>query len=215
MQHAVLGTALGANANFVVSAPTGAGKTAVLDMVLLHALIHTPHFSASYVAPSKALCQLQAAGFSKRFQHLNLTVVSRTGDSEDGPVPASRPLLIVTTPEKMEAETRVRRSFALDLLLVDEVHHLADKDRGSTLEVLLTRAMLLVKPPRIVAVSATVPNAEEIAGWLGGRALIFDKRPCPLTVCVSKPNKVPPPLITLFATGARCGLCSQQERVLV
>lgn len=48
---------------------------------------------------------------------------------------------------------------------VDEVHLLND-DRGATLEVVITR-MKLLPSLRVIAVSATAPNLEDLGRWLG------------------------------------------------
>ena len=52
------------------------------------------------------------------------------------------------------------------LFLVDEVHILKD-ERGATLEAVVSRMKSVVLNIRFVALSATVPNSEDIAIWLG------------------------------------------------
>ena len=102
--------------NVVISAPTGAGKSATLHCALVAALAsaattNTP-VVAVYVCPSRALCQLQAEGFKSRFgTRLGVRVVVRTGDDEDDvslaalfsrPTPTQQPhTLLCTTPEKL------------------------------------------------------------------------------------------------------------------
>ena len=65
-------------------------------------------------------------------------------------------------------------------LVADEVHLLNDSNRGPTLEVTLTRFRELVPDLQIVALSATVSNAAEIADWLGATLVSSDFRPVPL-----------------------------------
>jgi len=64
------------------------------------------------------------------------------------------------------------------LLVVDEVHEL-DSDRGPTIEVLLTR-FLAFHSAQILALSATIPNAAELAKWLGAELVQSDWRPVTL-----------------------------------
>lgn len=131
MQQQLLPYCLGSDDSVVIGAPTGGGKTALLDMAILRSiLVNDSSTQMYYVAPSKALCRLQALGFSHRFRHLNLVVDVVTGDEgdtdeadEDGSInrggTTSFPVqmnahkskqqqhtLIVCTPEKLEAETR-------------------------------------------------------------------------------------------------------------
>lgn len=49
---------------------------------------------------------------------------------------------------------------------IDEVHLLAE-ERGATLEVIVSRMRSANPEIRFVAVSATVPNIEDVAVWLG------------------------------------------------
>jgi ATP-dependent DNA helicase HFM1/MER3 len=49
--------------------------------------------------------------------------------------------------------------------------HLLAEERGATLEVIVSRMKAVNPEIRFVAVSATVPNIEDVAVWLGpGRA---------------------------------------------
>ena len=64
---------------------------------------------------------------------------------------------------------------ALKLVMIDEVHLMNDKDRGHVLEAVVCRLKTLGCPARCVAVSATFPNVEDIAFWLGGYRCVFFK----------------------------------------
>lgn len=79
--------------------------------------------------------------------------------------------LIVTTPEKFDSMTRRSRNLEnmsqrLQLIMIDEVHILRES-RGATLEVVISRLKGLGRGIRFVALSATVPNIDDIARWLG------------------------------------------------
>jgi helicase len=66
------------------------------------------------------------------------------------------------------------------LVVVDEVHLLNDRDRGPTLEVTLTRLMEVNPRVQILALSATVRNADEVAEWLRAVAIFNEWRPVKL-----------------------------------
>jgi helicase len=68
----------------------------------------------------------------------------------------------------------------IGLVIADEVHLIGDQDRGPTLEMILTKLKLLQSHPQIIALSATITNADEISGWLDCSLVENDWRPVPL-----------------------------------
>src|ERR1022692_906372 len=93
--------------------------------------------------------------------------------------------LWVATTEKFEAICRAsafREALAgVGSLVVDEIHMLGDPPRGPVLEALLARVRDGGTPARIVGLSATIANAEQIAEWLRARLLRSTWRPSRLT----------------------------------
>lgn len=205
MQSACFDAAYSSDASLVVASPTGSGKTAVLELALAR-LFGNGHSRgadrplAVYMAPLKALTHERLTDWKPKLAALN--VVELTGDSDD--VSDERAVgqadLVLTTPEKWDQFSRFRRDAQsaigrVALLLVDEVHMLGDKDRGSTLEAVITRlrtiaqgadvAGMPIAKLRVFAASATISNVEDIAEWLGHGTVIkrFDEsyRPVPLT----------------------------------
>ncbi|KAI5918167.1 hypothetical protein F4810DRAFT_704375 [Camillea tinctor] len=164
----------GTNDNVVVSAPTGSGKTAVLEMAIckLVSSVGGDNFKIVYQAPTKSLCSERARDWERKFSHMNLQCIELTGDTTQ--VQASRvgsASIIVTTPEKWDSITRKWSDHRklLDLIrlvLIDEVHFLKDV-RGATLEAVVSRMKTIGANIRFVALSATIPNIEDIAKWLG------------------------------------------------
>lgn len=78
--------------------------------------------------------------------------------------------IIITTPEKWDSITRKWKDNAklmnmIKLFLVDEVHILKDT-RGATLEAIVSRMKAVGNNLRFIALSATIPNSEDIATWL-------------------------------------------------
>jgi activating signal cointegrator complex subunit 3 len=202
-------------ANLLVSAPTGAGKTNIAMLAILRELAlrrnssdgggrasgsqqHHPSFDATefkivYVAPMKALAAEVAAAFSKRLAALGVSVRELTGDMQLTRKELDATHMVVTTPEKWDVVTRkggeAAVASALALLILDEVHLLAD-ERGGVLEALVARTRRQVEaqqsPIRIVGLSATLPNPGDVADFLGvpreGRFIFGPSyRPVPLT----------------------------------
>ncbi|OTA94187.1 hypothetical protein M434DRAFT_384303 [Hypoxylon sp. CO27-5] len=160
--------------NVVVSAPTGSGKTAILEMAICK-LVMSPggeNFKIVYQAPTKALCSERARDWDKKFSYMNLKCIELTGDTSQAQ--ASRvggASIIVTTPEKWDSITRKWSDHrklleTIRLVLIDEVHMLKDV-RGATLEVVVSRMKTIGANVRFVALSATVPNITDVARWLG------------------------------------------------
>ena len=166
--------------NVVLSAPTGSGKTVIFELALIRMLTKDPENArAVYLAPTKALCSERTRDWSARFGSVGCGVTELTGDSVHGLHVARKSRLIVTTPEKWDSLTRRwdENSGILStvrLLLIDEVHILNETQRGARLEVVVTRTRTRGNQVRFVAVSATVPNLEDVAAWIGPN---LDTRP--------------------------------------
>jgi len=160
--------------NFVLSAPTGSGKTAILELAICRLIATSqPHqFKVIYQAPTKALCSERQSDWSKRFRQLDVNVVELTGDTEVYQLKAiSHADIIVTTPEKWDSMTRKWKDHKkfmelVKLFLIDEVHILKE-ERGASLEAVVSRMKSVGNHVRFVALSATVPNSDDIATWLG------------------------------------------------
>lgn len=114
-----------------------------------------------------------------------MRVVRLTGeDAVDADLVRGADLWVATT-EKFESMCRTGSlRAALDKVgcpVVDEVHLLGDPARGALLEALLAHvredATRGTAPVRIVGLSATVANAEEVATWLGARLVRTPWRP--------------------------------------
>jgi replicative superfamily II helicase len=107
----------------------------------------------------------------ERFEELGYSVYVVTGERDLNPRRARRADILVMTPEKADSATRKhdsrRYNFITDIdcCVIDEVHLLDSDRRGSVLEVTISRLRRLCSP-RIVALSATMPNIEDVADWL-------------------------------------------------
>ncbi|KAK4442903.1 hypothetical protein QBC34DRAFT_386846 [Podospora aff. communis PSN243] len=160
--------------NVVVSAPTGSGKTALLELAICRLALDrgNENFKIVYQAPTKALCSEKARDWENKFSHMSLKCAELTGDTSQAEMRrVGDASIIVTTPEKWDSITRKwhdhRRLLQMvELFLIDEVHILKDM-RGATLEAVVSRMKTIGANVRFIALSATVPNSEDIAQWLG------------------------------------------------
>jgi helicase len=66
------------------------------------------------------------------------------------------------------------------LVVVDELQMITDKDRGPTLELLLTKLRISASKPRIIGLSAVLGRAQTLADWLDARLLVDKRRPVDL-----------------------------------
>lgn len=73
---------------------------------------------------------------------------------------------------------------AIGMIVVDEVHLISDSNRGYILELLLTKILFCSRKLnaniRVVAMSATLPNAKLIQNWLDAEFYQTDYRPIEL-----------------------------------
>ncbi|XP_034729365.1 activating signal cointegrator 1 complex subunit 3 [Etheostoma cragini] len=216
IQSIVFETAYNTNENLLICAPTGAGKTNIAMLTVLHEIhqhlqpggvIKKDEFKIVYVAPMKALAAEMTNYFSKRLEPLGITVKELTGDMQLTKGEILRTQMLVTTPEKWDVVTRksvgdVALSQIVRLLILDEVH-LLHEDRGPVLESLVARTIRQVESTqsmiRILGLSATLPNYLDVAAFLHVNPYIglffFDSRfrPVPLGqtfVGIKSTNKI-------------------------
>ena len=162
--------------NLVVSSPTGSGKTLISLLAALDTIKRGK--KAVYTCPLRALASEHYETFKKL---KGIKVALSTGDLDSRDAHLQNYDLIVTSYEKLDSLMRHRSKFIPDvgLLVADEVH-LIDTNRGATLETIITRFRQLLPECQIVALSATIPNAKEIAGWLDAALVTSDWRPTKL-----------------------------------
>ncbi len=171
--------ALRRGCSVLVAAPTGNGKTLVAE-ILAHDLMAEAK-GMVYTSPLKALSNQKYRDFVEIFGEERVGLV--TGDISINP---GALLLIMTTeifrnwcfsePEELSK---------INYVVFDEIHYLDDLERGTTWE-----ESILFAPPhiKILGLSATVPNVEEIAHWISSvrseEVVVIreDKRHVPLKI---------------------------------
>eukprot|EP00761_Pharyngomonas_kirbyi_P009639 gb/GECH01009656.1/.p1 GENE.gb/GECH01009656.1/~~gb/GECH01009656.1/.p1 ORF type:complete len:2079 (+),score=534.85 gb/GECH01009656.1/:1-6237(+) len=200
IQSAVFESAYSTNENLLICAPTGAGKTNIAMLTVCREILNhfengflkKDEFKIVYVAPMKALAQEMVANFGRRLSSIGLQVRELTGDMQLSKKEIQNTQMIVTTPEKWDVISRKSNDGSLatmvKLLIIDEVH-LLNEDRGPVIESIIARTLRQVESTqnmiRIVGLSATLPNYNDVAEFLkvNERGLFyFDSkyRPVPL-----------------------------------
>ncbi|MFF5259628.1 DEAD/DEAH box helicase [Actinomadura viridis] len=160
----------------LVAAPTGSGKTVVGEFAVHLAL--TGGSKCFYTTPIKALSNQKYADLVRRYGPEKVGLL--TGDNS---VNGEAPIVVMTTEVLRNMLYAGSPTLAgLAFVVMDEVHYLADRFRGAVWEEVIIHVPDSV---RIVALSATVSNAEEFGEWLhavrGDTAVIVDEhRPVPL-----------------------------------
>ena len=168
--------ALHEDESVLVAAPTGSGKTVVAEFGVERAL--SRRRKAFYTTPLKALSNQKFADLGRRYGVGRVGLL--TGDNS---INGEAPVVVMTTEVLRnmlyEGSGTLDR---LDVVVMDEVHYLQDPYRGAVWEEVLIHLPLTVA---VVALSATVSNAEEFGEWLGAlrgptRVVIEERRPVPL-----------------------------------
>lgn len=141
----------------LVSAPTGTGKTLIADFLVERTLEQGKR--VVYTAPIKALVNQKYREFAAQFGAERVGIL--TGDVT---IRRDAPVLVMTT--EILRNMLLRRSDALGLVewvVFDEIHYIDHAERGTVWEEAI---LLLPESVRILGLSATIPNARELADWL-------------------------------------------------
>jgi helicase len=167
----------------LMTTPTASGKTFIAMMAIYQAL--KKNRKAVYLTPLRALASekyhdikvLENLDFGRRIK-----VMAATGDYDSPGKELAAADVIILTNEKMDTLFRHNAEWLDDigLFVSDEVHLIGDKERGATLEIMLTKIRKHYPESQIVTLSATVANSCEIADWLACELIESDWRPTKL-----------------------------------
>ena len=167
--------------SLIIVAPTGSGKTLIAEVLAVNEIL-TSNSKVLYLTPYKALAEEIANTFRRRYP---IRVGVATGDYRDQPI---RTLgfydLIVLTYEKTDHIFRENPKWlrSVKIAVVDEIHMLGDPSRGPLLDIVLT--YFRENDIRVIGLSATIANPEDIGAWLNAKVIKSDYRPVKLLECV-------------------------------
>lgn len=155
--------------NYIISIPTASGKTVLGILPALKTILNGG--KAIYAAPLLSIQNEKVKEF-KAFEEHGIKVGKHPSNSD----------LSVMVFESFDALTRFSWNVLreVDTLIIDEFHLIGEYSRGPTLESAITRAKIINPSLRIIALSATLKNIDEIEQWLDGKTVEHDYRPVPL-----------------------------------
>lgn len=170
----------------IVSAPTGAGKTAIAEHIINASI--EKGIGVIYTAPIKALSNQKFRDFQAQFGD---KIGLLTGDVS---LNASAPVLIMTTEifrNKILDEPKSLEQYSW--IIFDEIHYIDNPERGTVWEESL---IFLPKHMNLLGLSATIPNIKQFASWIESihnkpvKVVIEDKRPVPLHFFFQAGNEI-------------------------
>lgn len=164
-----------AGKNILLLSPTGSGKTeAAIFPIFTRMLMNpTPKITAVYITPLRALNRDMLARLMEYGEDLGLSVQIRHSDisqNERRNMVINPPDLLITTPESLQIMlngSRLRTLLSnIHYMVIDEVHELAQNERGAQFTVALERLRELCGRIQTIGLSATVGNPEELARFI-------------------------------------------------
>lgn len=184
----------------VISMPTSTGKTLLAELAIIQTYHDEPDSRIVYLAPTRALVTQVSLTLKKDLQKQGLKVRVATPAFELNPVESeilkSDFDILVTTPEKLDLLIKVDHESVGDisLVIVDEVHNMADKERGAGIELLLA-TLRRERECRFLLMTPFAENAKDLSIWLGedrGAHIVLDWKPNDRVIGVfTKGKKVP------------------------
>lgn len=157
------------DSNYIIAIPTASGKTVLGIMAAIKSILNGG--KAIYAVPLISIQNEKIKEF-KEFEKFGISVGKHPNYCD----------LAVMVFESFDALTRFSWNVLneVDTLIIDEFHMIGEFTRGPTIECAITRSKGINPGLRMIALSATLQNMDEIAGWLEGKVVEHDYRPVPL-----------------------------------
>jgi len=158
--------------NCLVSSPTSSGKT----LIALLFRLKNSGGRFIYTAPTRALIWEKF----REFRSVLGKVGVRTGDLVEDLREISQPSIVATYESVLSAARNRSKWFEeAGAIVLDEIHMVMDATRGGSVEEIVSYALSSGIP--LLALSATVPGALDLAKWIGANLFIDSEwRPVPL-----------------------------------
>lgn len=158
------------NQNFLVSAPSGSGKTLIGELAIINNFFENKDSVHIYLVPYKAIATEKYQQFMKnysKFCKIELCI-------SDTDIPIERLHkcnILVTTFEKLDSIFRnidnPNDDFLtrINTIVIDEVHIISESQRGSRLEILIVYILMHFNI-QLICLSATIHNPQKFRNWL-------------------------------------------------
>lgn len=174
----------GFDKSIVVSAPTASGKTIIAELFILEQVLKQGK-KVIYTCPLRALASEHYTDFKKKYSTQGsaskIKFAISTGDLDSESTYLKNFDVVMTTYEKLASLLRHKAEWLGQVggVIIDELHEL-DSDRGPVLEIALTQMRRNNPNLKVLGLSATIPNAKELAEWLNAELVESNYRPTKL-----------------------------------
>ncbi len=167
--------------NLVAAIPTASGKS-LIGMIPALKLLASNRGKVLYIVPLKALASEKRDDFQRFADPLGFKVHMSTGDLDGEDKGMADADVVIATSEKADSLIRHGSKWmqSVRLVIADEIHMIHDPGRGPTLEITLTKLIRKIPEMQVIALSATISNAYDLADWLDAALVRSDWRPVPL-----------------------------------
>jgi len=181
--------------NLVLASPTASGKTLIAELCAMKHVVERGG-KALYLTPLRALAWEKYETFKaysgvERRDGRKIRIGISTGDLDSSTPWLEQYDIVIATNEKCDSLLRHRVPWmsGVSLVVADEIH-LIGGDRGPTLEVALARLRQMKPDLQILALSATIKNAVDVAEWLKAEWVATEWRPVELREGVALSNTI-------------------------
>lgn len=169
---------LTAKRSIVINMPTSSGKSLLAELYILFTM-HNYRMegfepTVCYVVPTNALINQVHRKLKEDFTGFNFVIETVVpfydiDEIEENILNLKRIHILITTPEKLDLLIRQEHPALsnLKLIILDEAHNIADKERGSKFELLLALVKQKRRDVNFFLMSPFIKNADKIAEWLG------------------------------------------------
>ncbi|XP_046445398.1 helicase POLQ-like isoform X1 [Daphnia pulex] len=194
-QDKCLNKAIKTNQNLLYSLPTSGGKTLVAEILMVRELLCNQNHCL-FVMPYVSIVQEKIRTLSSLAIALNFAVEEYAGNRGSYPPRKrkSKRVIYIATLEKangiVNSLLELGRLNEIGLVVVDEIHIVGEGKRGATLETLLCKLLLAPVGPRLVAMSATIGNIDELSNFLKAEIYTEDFRPVQLREFIKTGDQV-------------------------